>query len=173
MLSVAPSRVSQLGRAGAFDCYPRTGVWGRAPISTPKSFGALLKYFALGIDHDQVEFFGTQAPGFEQPRINIVFDRLPADKEATKLTYAEQSGITVYGSAVTRFLYEVTNTVRDGRAPAGFWDTSKLSAGDYILRIIAADYSGNEAQEGRDLRNEGRAEDGEAPKTTEPGTGAK
>lgn len=29
------------------------------------------------------------------------------------------------------------------------------------------------AQEGRDLRNEGRIEDGKAPKTTEPGTGAK
>ena len=29
------------------------------------------------------------------------------------------------------------------------------------------------AQEGRDLRNEGRIEDGDAPKTTEPGTGAK
>lgn len=28
------------------------------------------------------------------------------------------------------------------------------------------------AQEGRDLRNEGRIEDGKAPKTTEPGTGA-
>jgi hypothetical protein len=28
------------------------------------------------------------------------------------------------------------------------------------------------AQEGRDLRNEGRVEDGEAPKTTAPGTGA-
>jgi hypothetical protein len=27
------------------------------------------------------------------------------------------------------------------------------------------------AQEGRDLRNEGRAEDGKAPKTTKPGTG--
>jgi hypothetical protein len=27
------------------------------------------------------------------------------------------------------------------------------------------------AQEGRDLRNEGRREDGDAPKTTEPGTG--
>ena len=27
------------------------------------------------------------------------------------------------------------------------------------------------AQEGRDLRNEGRAEDGKAPKTTPPGTG--
>lgn len=32
--------------------------------------------------------------------------------------------------------------------------------------------SREKAQEGRDLRNEGRAEDGEAPKTTEPGTGA-
>jgi len=28
------------------------------------------------------------------------------------------------------------------------------------------------AQEGRDLRNEGRVEDGKAPKLTEPGTGA-
>ena len=28
------------------------------------------------------------------------------------------------------------------------------------------------AQEGRDLRNEGRAEDGKAPKTTTPGTDA-
>ena len=27
------------------------------------------------------------------------------------------------------------------------------------------------AQDGRDLRNEGRIEDGKAPKTTEPGTG--
>ena len=32
--------------------------------------------------------------------------------------------------------------------------------------------SQKKAQEGRDLRNEGRAEDGKAPKTTEPGTGA-
>lgn len=29
------------------------------------------------------------------------------------------------------------------------------------------------AQEGRDLRNEGRIEDGKAPKATKPGTGAK
>ena len=31
--------------------------------------------------------------------------------------------------------------------------------------------SKQKAQEGRDLRNEGRVEDGKAPKTTEPGTG--
>jgi sugar lactone lactonase YvrE len=90
-------------------------------------------------------------PEFESPRINLVFDRLPSDPEAPKITYAETSGITVYGNSATRFLYEVTNTVRDGRASRGTWNTSELPAGDYILRIIAADYSGNEAQQGRDL----------------------
>jgi sugar lactone lactonase YvrE len=94
---------------------------------------------------------GTPAPGFEQPRINILFNRLPPDRDSTKIAYADQSGITVYGSASTRFLYEVTNLVRDGHAETGTWDTSQLSPGDYILRIIAADYSGNEAQENRDL----------------------
>ena len=94
---------------------------------------------------------GTPAPGFAEPRINLVFNRLPADSAAPKMTYAEQSGITVYGSATTRFLYEVSNTVRDGRAARGAWDANELTNGDYILRIIAADYSGNEAQEGRDL----------------------
>lgn len=33
--------------------------------------------------------------------------------------------------------------------------------------------SQKKAQEGRDLRNEGRIEDGKAPKDTKPGTGAK
>jgi DNA-binding beta-propeller fold protein YncE len=87
----------------------------------------------------------------EEPRITLLFNRLPPDDEATKIAYAEESGITVYGSAKTRFLYEVTNTVRDGRATRGMWDTSQLPKGDYVLRIIAADYSGNEAQKGRDL----------------------
>ena len=94
---------------------------------------------------------GTPAPGFEEPRINIVFNRLPPDQEATKVAYAAESGITVYGSKTTRFLYEVTNTVRDGRAATGVWDTTALPKGDYTLRIIAADYSGNEVQEGRDV----------------------
>lgn len=94
---------------------------------------------------------GTPARGFEQPRINIVFNRLPGDREATKVAYAAESGITVYGSPITRFLYEVTNTVRDGRAMPGVWDTSQLPKGEYVLRIVAADYSGNEAQEGRDV----------------------
>jgi sugar lactone lactonase YvrE len=94
---------------------------------------------------------GSPAPGFNEPHINILFNRLPPDREATKVAYAAESGITVYGSQSTRFLYEVTNTVRDGRAAPGVWDTSQLPKGDYVLRIVAADYSGNEAEEGRDV----------------------
>ena len=94
---------------------------------------------------------GTPAPGFDEPRVNILFNRLPAGEDATKVAYADESGITVYGSKSTRFLYEVTNTVRDGRVARGVWDTSQLPKGDYVLRIIAADFSGNEAREGRDV----------------------
>jgi sugar lactone lactonase YvrE len=94
---------------------------------------------------------GSPAPGFDQPRINLVFDRLPADWDAPKIAYAEQSGITVYGSATTRFLYRVTNLIRDGRTAANVWDISELPHGDYTLRIIAADYSGNVAHDNRDL----------------------
>jgi hypothetical protein len=86
-----------------------------------------------------------------EPLITIMFNRLPSGEDGTKIAYAEESGITVYGSARTRFLYEVTNTVRDGHAARGTWDTSQLPKGDYVLRIIAADFSGNEAQKGRDI----------------------
>jgi hypothetical protein len=94
---------------------------------------------------------GTPAPDFEEPHVNILFNRLPADSNATKVAYADESGITVYGSKSTRFLYEVTNMVRDGRVAPSVWDTSQLPKGDYVLRIIAADFSGNEAHEGRDV----------------------
>ncbi len=104
-----------------------------------------------GIGYQILNADGTPAPGFAEPRINILFNRLPPDREATKIAYAAESGITVYGSKTTRFLYEVTNTVRDGRSATGVWDTTQLPKGDYVLRIIATDYSGNEAQEGRDL----------------------
>jgi murein DD-endopeptidase MepM/ murein hydrolase activator NlpD len=93
----------------------------------------------------------TPAPGFQRPRINLEFNRLPPEQSAVKIAYADSSGITVYGSATTRFLYVVTNVVRDGRAHSDTWRSSELPPGDYILRIIAADYSGNEARTGRDV----------------------
>jgi hypothetical protein len=94
---------------------------------------------------------GAPAPGFEQPRVQIEFNRLPPGDEPTKIAYADESGITVYGSKQTRFLYEVTNIVRDGRASRGVWDTGELPPGDYTLRIHASDFNGNEAETNRDI----------------------
>lgn len=94
---------------------------------------------------------GTPAPGFERPRVTIEFDRLPPDDEAVKVAYADSSGITVYGNAATKFLYVVTNEVGGTRVREGVWRASELPPGDYTLRIIAADYAGNEADAGRDV----------------------
>lgn len=94
---------------------------------------------------------GRPVAGFEQPLITQIYDRLPREQEAVKLVYAANSGITVYGSKVTRFAYEVTNRLQDGQAVPGRWKVGALAPGDYILRIHAADYAGQVALEGRDL----------------------
>ena len=94
---------------------------------------------------------GSPAPGFDEPRVMIEFDRLPPGPDAPKIAYADESGITVYGSERTRFLYEATNTVRNGRASRGVWDTSELPTGNYTLRVLAADFSGNVAEANRDV----------------------
>ncbi|WP_267476913.1 NHL repeat-containing protein [Xanthomonas arboricola] len=95
---------------------------------------------------------GVPLAGEAEPRMTIVFDRMPADPAAVLTAYAPDSGITVHGSAVTRFRYLVTNMVRDGRIGNGQWQAGALPPGDYVLRITARDYSGNEAVANRDLR---------------------
>ena len=78
-------------------------------------------------------------------------NRAYTPEEAVKVAYFEQSGITVHGSSSTRFLYNLSNEIFDGHARTGFWNIKSLAAGDYILRIYAADYAGNVASKGRDL----------------------
>ncbi len=94
---------------------------------------------------------GSPVAGFETPRITQVYDRLPREREAVKLLYAANSGITVYGSKATVFAYAVNNTLQDGVALPGTWKVDSLAPGDYVLRIYAADFAGQVAQEGRDL----------------------
>ncbi|HJV01105.1 MAG TPA: gluconolaconase [Burkholderiaceae bacterium] len=94
---------------------------------------------------------GTPVPGYEQPVITQLYDRLPRNREAVKLAYAEASGITVYGSASTRFVYALNNKLINGNATPGTWRVADLAPGDYTLRILAADYAGNLATKGRDL----------------------
>ncbi|MEO8365755.1 MAG: gluconolaconase [Pseudoxanthomonas sp.] len=109
-----------------------------------------LGLYALG--YQVLRADGTPLPGFEAPRMNIEFNRMPSDRDAVKVVYAPGSGITVHGSAATHFKYLLTNTVRDGEVATGTWQTDALPAGDYTLRITARDYSGNVASDGRDLK---------------------
>ncbi|AWH16280.1 gluconolaconase [Stenotrophomonas sp. ZAC14D2_NAIMI4_7] len=95
---------------------------------------------------------GQALQGYEQPRWNIVFNRMPPQNLAAKVAYAPDSGITVHGSAVTRFRYLVTNTVRDGLMETGRWQPAALPPGEYIVRASARDYSGNEGVGRREVR---------------------
>ena len=108
-----------------------------------------LGLYALG--WQLLDAAGRPLPGFEQPLLNLEFNRMPPQADAVLHAYGPDSGITVHGSAVTRFQYLVTNTVRDGRLQRGGWDVSQLPAGDYRVRITARDWHGNQAVEGRDL----------------------
>jgi sugar lactone lactonase YvrE len=94
---------------------------------------------------------GTPVSGYAQPVITQLYDRLPRNREAVKLAYTEASGITVYGSASTRFVYALNNKLLDGKVTPGTWRVADLAPGDYTLRILAADYAGNVATKGRDL----------------------
>lgn len=96
---------------------------------------------------------GSPAPGFERAVVAQEYDRLPASRDAAKLVYADSSGITVFGSAATRFVYDLRHTLAHGRVGAGrgAWRIGALAPGDYVLRILAADYAGNAALAGRDV----------------------
>jgi sugar lactone lactonase YvrE len=94
---------------------------------------------------------GTAVAGFEVPHQTIRFDRLSPEPDAPSVLYASGSGIPFYGRRATHFLYVVTNSLRDGQATRGMWDPTGLIPGNYIIRITARDFSGNEAATGRDL----------------------
>lgn len=94
---------------------------------------------------------GTPLPGYEQPRIMQTYDQLPKQREAVKVVYSADSGITVYGSKATRFTYSLTSRLEHGEVTPGRWQVRELAPGNYTLRIYAADYAGNTATAGRDL----------------------
>jgi sugar lactone lactonase YvrE len=94
---------------------------------------------------------GSPVPGFDHPRQTMRFDRLAPGADAARIVYASGSGIPFYGVRSTRLLYVVTNSLNEGVASMGVWDTTQLPPGDYTLRIFAADTQGNVALANRDL----------------------
>lgn len=94
-------------------------------------------YQLLGAD-------GTPVKGFEQPLMNMEFNRLPPEGSSVLVAYDVGSGVSAYGTP-TKFKYIVTNRVRDGEAREGLLRTSSLPSGNYVIKVIAADYAGNRA----------------------------
>ena len=94
---------------------------------------------------------GQPLKGFAQPVITQTYNMLPRNREAVKVVYAPNSGITVYGSKATRFAYALNSTLENGEATPGLLKIADLEPGDYTLRIYAADFAGNTAKSGRDL----------------------
>jgi streptogramin lyase len=106
--------------------------------------GANRKLGLYRVGYQLVDERGVPAKGFEQPLINIEFDRLPPDDSAVRTVYAEGSGVSAYGTP-TNFKYIVTNRIRYGQAREGLLRTSDLAPGNYVIKVIAEDYAGNRA----------------------------
>ncbi len=83
-------------------------------------------------------------PNFQNPKWNIIFDKTP-EREAVKLVYAEGSRSGATGETV--FNYIATNEVSGRKMRENFFDVTKLKEGNYILRVLVADFFGNIASE--------------------------
>jgi sugar lactone lactonase YvrE len=85
---------------------------------------------------------GSPAPGFTEPIVTISFESLPDDGRSAPIAYARGSKAGATGETI--FAYIVTNRVRDREAVEDYWHTTQLPEGNYILRIIVADFFGNQ-----------------------------
>lgn len=104
--------------------------------------GRKLGLYRLG--YQLLDANANPAKGFEQPMINIEFNRLPADDSSVFKVYAAGSGVSAYGTP-TKFKHIATNRVRDGEVRDGLLRTSDLAPGNYVIRVIAEDHAGNRA----------------------------
>ncbi len=73
----------------------------------------------------------------------ISFDRLP-DAEAVKFVYATGSKSGATGETI--FNYIASNRVNGDEFKEDFLDANQLENGDYILRVFAADFFGNQTE---------------------------
>jgi sugar lactone lactonase YvrE len=73
-------------------------------------------------------------------RWNIRFDRLPPS-DAVEFVYAEGSRSGATGETI--FNYVVTNHVGGDEYSEGWLNTDAIDAGNYVLRVFAGDYFGN------------------------------
>jgi murein DD-endopeptidase MepM/ murein hydrolase activator NlpD len=118
-------------------------AWDQSDDNTPSR---RLAPYELG--YHVLKMDGSPAAGFQR-RASLRFDQVGPDPNASQQVYGAGSGIPFYGGRRTRYFYIVTNRLDRGQTAEGFWETSRMPPGDYILRGWAADVAGNKVE--RDL----------------------
>jgi hypothetical protein len=119
-------------------------AWDQADDNTPSR---RLAPYQLG--YQVLEANGSPVSGFEKRHASLRFDRIGSSPDAPRMVYGAGSGIPFYSGGRTRYFYIVTNRLDGGQTSEGFLDTGRMAAGNYIVRVWAADVSGNVTE--RDL----------------------
>ncbi len=82
------------------------------------------------------------------PKWTIAFDRMPSN-DAVKLAYANGSHSGATGETI--FNYIVTNFVAGGSDREDFLDPASIGSGQFVIRVFAKDYFGNESSRDIDI----------------------
>lgn len=96
----------------------------------------------LGVYRLGYEVFLPTGPHPGDAFWSIVFDRMPPS-EAINTTYAKGSKSGPTGETI--FNYIVSNRLNEAEFGEGFLDVSQLTESVYTLRVLAADFFGNQA----------------------------
>lgn len=82
------------------------------------------------------------------PKWTIRFDRMPSNS-VVRLAYANGSHSGATGETI--FNYIVTNFVSGGENREDLFDSATIGAGQFVLRVLAKDYFGNESSKDIDI----------------------
>ncbi len=103
----------------------------------------------LGVFKLGYQILNSESKPLEEVKWTIDFDRFPSD-EAVSFVYAKGSKSGATGDTV--FNYIVSNTVSGDGYREDFLDVSTLQHGEFLLRVFAADFFGNQTY--KDLKFE-------------------
>ena len=96
----------------------------------------------LGVYKLGYQLFRSDSSQAGEMKWSVVFDRMPPN-EGAKFVFAAGSHSGATGETI--FNYIVTNRLHGNDFAEEYFDTSSIPAGNYIIRVFAADYFGNTA----------------------------
>jgi sugar lactone lactonase YvrE len=151
---IGDSRVPTIEKVTLFDENWRELEIGNSPLKLTAKTRIVVKAYdqmdgnadrrRLGVYKLGYQVLKADRSPVDDVKWTISFDRFPAD-EALKFTYAKGSKSGATGETV--FNYIVSNNVNGDGFQENFLDTSTFENGEYLLRVFAADFFGNEVKQ--------------------------